>query len=134
MISLLHTILQQNYFSFQNNIYQPNKDIAMGSAISGTIAEIFLQFHENTHLNQLLDEKGIVFYTRYVDDIFIIYNTNRTTPEKIHDYMNKLHPNLEFTPTLEENNRISFLYLLITRQPPALEIDIPETDRNQHHH
>jgi hypothetical protein len=60
MISLLDIILQQNYFSFQNNFYQPNKGIAMGSPISGIIAEIVLQFHENTHLNQLLDEKSIV--------------------------------------------------------------------------
>jgi hypothetical protein len=94
MVSLLHTVLQQNYFLFQNSIYQPNKDIPMGSPISSIIAKIFLQFHENTHLNQLLDEKSIIFYTRYVDDLFIIYNTNRTTPKKIHDYMNKLRPNL----------------------------------------
>jgi hypothetical protein len=35
-----------------------------------------------------------------------------------------LHPNLEFTPTIEEKNRIGFLDLLITRQPSAIEIDI----------
>jgi hypothetical protein len=45
MISPLHIILQQNYFSFQNNIYQPNKGIAMGSPISGIITEIFLKFY-----------------------------------------------------------------------------------------
>jgi hypothetical protein len=38
--------------------------------------------------------------------------------------MNKLHPNLEFTPTLEDNNRISFLNLLITRQHSTIEIDV----------
>jgi hypothetical protein len=54
----------------------------MGSPISGIIAEIFLQFHENRHLNHILDEKSITFYARYVDDIFIIYNADKTTPEK----------------------------------------------------
>jgi hypothetical protein len=124
-ISLLHTILQQNYFAFQNNIFQPHTGIAMESPISGIIAEIFLQYLENKHLNQLLDEKSIIFYTRYVDDLFLIYeyNTDRTTPEKIHDYLTNLHPNLEFTPTIKENNRISFLDLLITRQTSAIEID-----------
>jgi hypothetical protein len=86
----------------------------MESPISGIIADIFLQFHENRHLNQILDEKSIAFYERYVDDIFIICNADKTTPEKIHDYLNSLHPNLEFTPTVEENNSISFLNLLIT--------------------
>jgi hypothetical protein len=43
IILLLETILAQNYFAFQNQIYQPDKGVAMGSPISGTIAEIFLQ-------------------------------------------------------------------------------------------
>jgi hypothetical protein len=41
--------MAQNYFSFQNTIYHPNKGIAMGSPISGTMAEIFLQHIENKH-------------------------------------------------------------------------------------
>jgi hypothetical protein len=51
---LLETILGQNYFTFQNQIYQPHKGVAMGSPISGTIAEIFLQQLENLTLNTLL--------------------------------------------------------------------------------
>jgi len=43
MLALLTVVLNQNYFSFQQKIYQPNQGIAMGSPISGTIAEIFLQ-------------------------------------------------------------------------------------------
>jgi hypothetical protein len=117
MVSLLHIILQQNYLSFQNNIFQPEKRISMGSPISGIINEIFLQYLENIHLNQILEEKRTVFYTRYVDTIFIIYDAETI---KIHDYMNKLYPNLEFTPTLERNDRISFLDLLITRQPSII--------------
>jgi hypothetical protein len=144
IISLLHTILQQNYFAFHNQISQPHTGIARGSSIYGIIAEIFLQYLENRHLNQLLDEKCIIFYTRYVDDLFLIYNTDRTTPQKTHDNLNNLHPNLEFTPTIEENDRISFLDLLITRQPSAIEMYIymkpTVTDTtinytsNRHHH
>jgi len=54
----------------------------MGSPISGTMAGIFLQHIEKKHIKQLLDSKNIIFYTRYVDDIFIIYDTTRITPEK----------------------------------------------------
>jgi hypothetical protein len=49
IITLLETILQQNYFLFENNLYQPEKETSMGSPISNTIAEIFLQHIENTH-------------------------------------------------------------------------------------
>jgi hypothetical protein len=88
----------------------------MGSSISGIVAEIFLPHLENSHLNQILEAKNIIFYTRYVD-ILIIYDTERTSSETIHNYMNKMRPNLEFTPTQEHNNSISFLDLLIIRQP-----------------
>jgi len=55
MITFLEVTLQQNYFSFCNNIYQPEKGVSMGSPISNTVAEIFLQDLENTHLKQILD-------------------------------------------------------------------------------
>jgi len=50
MITLLEVTLQQNYFSFCNNVYQPEKGVSMGSPISDTAAEIFLQDLENTLL------------------------------------------------------------------------------------
>jgi hypothetical protein len=55
IITLLETILQQNYFSFENNPYQPEKGISMGSHISNTIAEIFLQRIENTQKNNCIN-------------------------------------------------------------------------------
>jgi hypothetical protein len=55
-----------NYFIFQNKIYQPEKGVSMGSPISSTKAEIFLQHLEDIHIKQLLDTKNIIFYTKYV--------------------------------------------------------------------
>jgi len=50
IITLLEIILGQNYFCFQGQIYQLDKGMAMGSPISGTIAEIFLQqLEKNSH-------------------------------------------------------------------------------------
>ena len=60
ILILLETVLQQNYFSFQNNTYQPEKGILMGSPISNTTAEIFLQYLEDTHLKHILESKHIV--------------------------------------------------------------------------
>ena len=98
----------------------------MGSTLSNTIAEIFLQHleHTHTHLKHLLDTKAINYYTRYVDDILIIYNTDHNSPENICHQINTIHPNLTFTPTYEENNTISFLDLLITRHNYTLDINI----------
>jgi len=43
IIAILHSILRQNVFEYQDTIYHPSKGVAMGSPISGTVAEIFLQ-------------------------------------------------------------------------------------------
>ena len=70
-IHTLKTILQQNYFLHNNTIYQPTKGAGMGSPISGLIAEIFLQFYENLNIKHQLENKALIFYTRYVDGILI---------------------------------------------------------------
>jgi len=124
MITLLEVTLQHNNFSFCNNIYQPEKGVSMGSPISNTVAEIFLQDLENTNLEQILDAQNITFYAEYVDVILLIYNKKHTTPEIIHSHINKVYPNLQFTPNFEQDNSIIFLDLLIIRQPTQIKIDI----------
>jgi hypothetical protein len=124
IMTLLEATLQQNYFAFQNNIYQPGKGVSMGSPIPGTIAEIFLQHIENTHINHILDTKNIIYYMRYVDDILIIYDTTHINDNTIHEYINRIHTNLQLNPTYENNGQINFLDLLIIRNNSNLEIDI----------
>ena len=68
---------------FQEQIYQPDRGVAMGSPISGTMAKIFIQHLEDSHVKHLLDSKSTAFYSRYVDDIFIIYDFSYTSPNAI---------------------------------------------------
>jgi len=96
----------------------------MDSLISGLIAEIFLQSLERTHIKPLLDTKRIIFYTRYIDDILIIYDTAQTNLDTITHYANTINSNLKLCPTPEQNNRVSFIDLTIIRNNPHLEIDI----------
>ena len=85
-ITLLRLVLSQNYSTFQIKIYKPEKGVSMGSPISSTVAEIFLQRSEDININKLLDTENIIFYTRYVDDILIIYDTKRTHHDLINTY------------------------------------------------
>jgi len=124
IITCLRTILNQNYFEFQNNIYHPKNGIAMGSPISGTIVEILLQHIENQHVKHLIEAGNITYYTRYLDDIFIVYDNTKTTIENIQSFTDHIHKNLKFTITQETNEQISFLDILITRQEQKLDINI----------
>ena len=96
----------------------------MGSPISGLVAEILLQALERTHIRPLLDTKHITLYTRYIDDILIIYDAAQTNLDAIIRYANSINSNLELNPTPENNNRVNFLDLTIIRNTPHLEIDI----------
>jgi len=78
-----------------------------------TISEIFLQYIEDTYLKQLLDTKNIILYTRYVDDVLLIYDKKCINSNTFHEYINQIHPNLQLNPTHENNNCINFLDLLI---------------------
>jgi len=118
-MTLLSTILRQNYFSFLGQIYQPDKGAAMGSPISSTMAEIFLQQIENSIIKHLIDAKILSFYTRNVD-ILLIYDTTRTNPDNILQYVDSIHTSVQLCPTMESENNIHFLDLSITRRPTAL--------------
>jgi hypothetical protein len=109
----MRLVLSQKYFTFQNKIYQPDKGVSMGSPISSTSAEIFLQHFEDIHIKQLLDMKNIIFYTHYVDDILIICDTKRILPNLNNMYINKIHTDTKLNPRQENNAYISFLDVFI---------------------
>ena len=69
IIHLLKVIIEQNYFQYNNQFFRPENGIAMGSPISGTLAEIYLQFIEETFIKQWIESREIIYYKRYVDDI-----------------------------------------------------------------
>jgi len=124
MCTLLEVILQQNYFIFLEQIYQHDKGLAMGSPISGTVAEIFLQHLEHIYSRPLIETKRILLYTHYIDDILIIYYTEATNHDYLTQYTNTMHTNLQFNPTLESNGYINFLDLTIIRRNIHTEIGI----------
>jgi len=124
LCSLLEATLNQNYFTYQNQIYRPTKRVAMGSPISGLVAEILLQSLERTHIKPLLDTKRIILYTRHVDDILIIYDAAQINLDTITHYANSINSNIELNRTPENNNRVNFLDLTIIRNTPQLEINV----------
>jgi hypothetical protein len=75
-------------------------------------------------LKHILESKPIIYYTRYVDDIFLIYNPDKITPELILELFNKQHKAIQFTITEENNNKISYLDLNISNTEGTTETDI----------
>ena len=46
LITILRLILQQNYFTFNGNYYIQTEGLAMGSPLSGLLADIYLDFYD----------------------------------------------------------------------------------------
>jgi hypothetical protein len=63
---------------------------------------------EEQHTKQLLDSGNIIFYTRYVDDILIIYNSNKIQPKLIETHMKQIHSNIKLECSVFCILRISF--------------------------
>jgi len=125
----LEIILQQNYYIFREQIYQHNKGIAMGSHLSGTMAEIFWQHLENKHIRPLMDSRTNTvlhplhrWYPRHI--WYWKHNQDNLTQSN-----NKTHTDLQFNPTQESIGYINFLDLKITRKNSHLEIDHSQPDQ-----
>jgi hypothetical protein len=73
-----------------------SQGIAMGSPISSTIAEIYLQFLEKIYIKQWLESKEIIYYKRYVDNILVIFDQNKTDEKTNLNHMNNIDKHLKF--------------------------------------
>jgi hypothetical protein len=116
--------ITKNYFERNNTIYQPTKGVAMGSPISGLIAEIFLQYSENLIFKHHIENKSLIFYTRYTADILIIYDQTRIKHTQILQQANTIPNNLTFNHTLEADSSINVSDLLIHRINTNTETEI----------
>jgi hypothetical protein len=89
-----------------------------------TIAEIYLQFLEEMHIKHWLENKEIIYNKRYVDDIIIIFDQNKTNEQSILNHINNIDKYLQFKLSTEENNLINYLHLSIYRNNNNIELGI----------
>ena len=91
----------------------------MGSPISGTLAEIFLQLIEKQNVKHWIENGDLFYYRRYVDDIFIIIDTRNIDDNIIRNRMNNINSKLKFKIIAEANRSIDYLDMTITRSLKA---------------
>lgn len=85
VILLLNKCLNNTYFQYNNELHLQNDGCPMGSPISGTIADIYLQKLESFILS--INPK-IIFWKRYVDDILAIIEGNEDDALEIKNILN----------------------------------------------
>ena len=112
---MLELSSKDNVFYFNKTLYRQTDGCAMGSPLSGTLANIFMSYHEQRWLEDCPDSFVPVFYRRYQDDTFVIFKTLDQV-ELFKNYINSKHPNIKFTHETETNQALNFLDLTITHE------------------
>jgi len=98
--------------------------LAMGAPSSSIISEIFLQHTEHTHLPRLTQKHKQVNYFRYIDDVLLICDSQHTDIHSLlHDFIS-VHPNLQFTQEVEQNNTLNCMDITIHKTPMNIKISV----------
>lgn len=121
--SLVDLVLDQNFFIFNNKFYKQNSGLAMGSALSPLLAELFMSNLEFKIMNSPLFSH-IITIKRYVDDIFAVFDGSHEDLNNFITFLNSLHPSINFTHESENNFSLPFLDLKISRSLNNLKFAI----------
>ena len=111
---LLRAALSNSYLLLDGIIYQQNDEVAMGSSLGPSLANIFLAHYEQIWLNDCSDEFKSVYYKRYVDNILLLFRFPYHL-EKFNEYLNTKHANVKFTNEKETNGSSPFRCANITK-------------------
>jgi hypothetical protein len=79
---------------------------------------------ENTTIYDLLIKHQVEGYLRYFDDILVMYREDKTNVHEMLEDFNNLVPTMKFTLEKEQNNRIGFLGITVTKSQDGLSFEI----------
>jgi hypothetical protein len=111
IINILKAVMEQNYSQFDQQYYRQTEQIAMGTPTSAILAEAYIQYVKQKQLYPILMKYQIIGYFRYVDNILIFYNQNKTNINETLVEFNKQSTNIKFIIEKEQHNTINFLDL-----------------------
>jgi hydroxymethylpyrimidine pyrophosphatase-like HAD family hydrolase len=85
----------------------------VGAPTSAILAEVYIPYMEHEKLYPILKKHQKIGYFRYVDDILIMYNKNKTNRDETLTEFNKQTTSIKFTIEKEQHNSLNFPDLTI---------------------
>ena len=111
IIELLGFCLHITYFSFQNRFYEQVEGAPMGSPVSPTVANLYIECFERKALSSATNLPRAWF--RFVDDMWVIQK--QAHKQEFLDHINSVDPAIKFTVEgTQANGAIPFLDTLVT--------------------
>ena len=115
--------VKSSCFAFIDIYYKQINVVAMDSSLGPTFTNLFLVYYERKWLENCLRHSKPKFYRRYVDDIFLMFD-KKDHVKKYSEYMDTCHCNIKSTVEDEQENKISFLDVSITRVGHELQTSL----------
>ena len=125
--SILELTAKNSFFIFNNKLYRQLDGVAMGTPCGPTLANIFLCFYESKWLQDCPQSFKPKLYRRYVDDTFLLFNSQNHINQFL-NYLNNKHANIKFTCDMENNNSLPFLDILINKNSSTFTTSIYRKD------
>jgi len=111
---LAEICLRSTFFSFQDHYYEQISGVAMGSPLSPIVANLYMEYFERKALNSYPLRPA--WWKRFVDDTNLNWTHGKAELEKFFSDLNSISSEIKFTMELEENGKIPFLDVLISRK------------------
>lgn len=111
--------MNQNYFEFRGKFYKQTSGTAMGNSLSPLVCNIYASEQEvkmSTH--QWFPR----FWRRYVDDVVAIVKKNKL--DETLNHLNNFSPHLQYTCEVENDGKLPFLDIIISREADKLDFNI----------
>ena len=108
LIYLLKSILENNVFEFNGELFQQIIGAAIGAIPSPEVCDILMYQIMKEILSNFKGRKNIFFYGRYRDDGFMIFNGNVNDINEFFNLANNHHRFLKFTHEISQT-AITFL-------------------------
>ena len=119
---------------FADDVFRQIKGTAMGACFAPSCACLFLGLWEKEYIHNTCNPffENLIFYCRYIDDVFFCFEGTEPNLLHFYKYVNSINPNIRMT--LEYSQReITFLDLLISKEENGdlnSSIFWKSTDRN----
>lgn len=120
LLKMIHICLQQNFFLFNGKIYKQSLGTSMGTCFAPSFAGLYLGYWEEMVVRKMEAMHNVVMWTRYIDDVFVIWRGSRNDADEFVDALNINHFNLEFTSNFSSTS-LEFLDLELTIKEGKLE-------------
>ncbi|XP_067118750.1 uncharacterized protein [Centruroides vittatus] len=89
VMEMANLVCCESFFVYEDQTFKQKRGVPMGSPISGLLCELVVRKVELKVLRGF--ERDIVYYKRYVDDIFILWKNNRV----IANFVDRINENEE---------------------------------------